>query len=69
MSVSFNKRTHASTLYKAIAAKQRLQELELMSAHRPNEPVKKQRLGEDGRYKLQPGVNTCTSSAQQFGEK
>ena len=26
--VSFNKRTHASTLYKAMAAKQRLEELE-----------------------------------------
>ena len=29
--VSFNKRTHASTLYKAMAAKQRLEELERLN--------------------------------------
>jgi len=42
--VSFNKRTHASTLYKAMAAKQRLEELERQNQGPPISNNKRMRV-------------------------
>ena len=49
--VSFNKRTHASTLYKYQAAKQRLEELERQNSHdQDSGPSKRMRLSVAGDF-------------------
>lgn len=49
--VSFNKRTHASTLYKYQAAKQRLEELERQNSHdHESGPSKRMRLSVAGDF-------------------
>ena len=50
--VSFNKRTHASTLYKYQAAKQRLEELERQNSqdNQDNGPSKRMRLSVAGDF-------------------